>query len=59
MINKILMQALDELKLQAFYITKGNFKNSCVVFNYIETPSSFTDNKEDITSKVVPMSRAL
>lgn len=44
------MQALDELKLQAFYITKGNFKNSCVVFNYIETPSSFTDNKEDITS---------
>lgn len=50
MINKRIMQVFDELKLPAFYITKGNFKKSCVVFNYIETPSSFADNKEDTTS---------
>ncbi|KAI3350148.1 hypothetical protein [Clostridium botulinum] len=50
MINKMLLEAFDELKLPAFYISKGNFKKSCVVFNYIETPSSFADNKEDTTS---------
>ena len=50
MINKIIMQAFDELKLPVFYISKGNFKEACVVFNYIETPSSFADNKEDTTS---------
>lgn len=50
MLNKILLQAFDELKLPAFYITKGNFKYSCIVFNYMETPASFADNKEDITS---------
>lgn len=50
MINKRLIQAFDELKLPAFYISKGNFKELCVVFNYIETPSSFADNKEDTTS---------
>ena len=36
--------------MPAFYILKGNFKDSCVVFNYIETPSSFADNEEDTTS---------
>lgn len=50
MINERIMQAFDELKLPSFYISKGNFKESCIVFNYIETPSSFADNKEDITS---------
>lgn len=50
MINKRIIQAFDELKLPSFYISKGNYKESCVVFNYIETPSSFADNKEDITS---------
>ena len=50
MINKTLVKTFDELKIPAFYISKGNFKNSCVVFNYIETPSSFADNKEDTTS---------
>ena len=50
MISKMLINAFDELKLPAFYISKGNFKGSCVVFNYIETPSSFADNKEDTTS---------
>ena len=48
--NKRIIQAFDELKLPVFYISKGNFKESCVVFNYIETPSSFADNKEDTTS---------
>lgn len=50
MINKKIIQAFDELKLPSFYISKGNFKEPCVVFNYIETPSSFADNKEDTTS---------
>ena len=50
MINKILLKAFDDLKLSAFYITKGNFKEPCVVFNYIEAPSSFADNEEDMTS---------
>lgn len=50
MINKRIIQAFDELKLPTFYISKGNFKEPCVVFNYIETPSSFADNKEDTTS---------
>lgn len=50
MVNKRIIQAFDELKLPSFYITKGNFKEQCVVFNYIETPSSFADNKEDTTS---------
>lgn len=50
MINKMLLQAFDELKLPAFYISKGNFKDSCVVFNYIEIPSSFADNEEDTAS---------
>ena len=48
-INKRLVQAFDEVKLPTFYISKGNFKDPCVVFNYIETPSSFADNKEDTT----------
>lgn len=50
MINSKLLKAFNELKLPAFYISKGNFKESCVVFNYIETPSLFADNKEDTTS---------
>ncbi len=50
MINKRLIRAFDELELPAFYITRGNFKEPCVLFNYIETPSSFADNKEDTTS---------
>ncbi|MFR0047477.1 MAG: hypothetical protein ACLRWO_13235 [Clostridium butyricum] len=50
MINKILLEAFNDLKLPSFYISKGNFKEPCVVFNYIETPSSFADNKEDTTS---------
>lgn len=50
MINKRIIQAFDELKIHSFYISKGNFKEPCVVFNYIETPSSFADNKEDTTS---------
>ena len=50
MINRNLIHAFDDLKLPAFYISKGNFKDPCVVFNYIETPSSFADNKEDTTS---------
>ncbi|PPV16574.1 hypothetical protein AWN73_09905 [Clostridium butyricum] len=50
MINRKLLKALDELKLPTFYISKGNFKEPCVVFNYIEIPSSFADNEEDITS---------
>ena len=50
MINIRIVQAFDELKLPSFYISKGNFKKTCVVFNYIETPSSFADNKEDTTS---------
>ena len=48
-INKRLVQAFDEVKLPTFYISKGNFKDPCVVFNYIETPSSLADNKEDTT----------
>lgn len=50
MVNKKLLRVFDELKIPAFYISKGNFKESCVVFNYIETPSSFADNKEDTIS---------
>lgn len=50
MLNPILIQAFGELKIPVFYISKGNFKDTCVVFNYIETPSSFADNKEDTTS---------
>ena len=50
MINKRLIRAFDELELPAFYIIRGNFKEPCVLFNYIETPSSFADNKEDTTS---------
>ena len=50
MIHIRLLQAFDEINLLAFYISKGNFKEPCVVFNYIETPSSFADNKEDTTS---------
>lgn len=50
LINKRLIQVFDEVKLPAFYISKGNLKETCAVFNYIETPSSFADNKEDTTS---------
>ena len=50
MISKRIIEVFDELKLPAFYISKGNFKESCVVFNYTETPSSFADNEEDTTS---------
>ena len=50
LINKRLIKAFNDLMIPVFYITKGNFKDSCVVFNYIETPSSFADNKEDTTS---------
>lgn len=39
MISRRIIQAFDKLKLQTFYISKGNFKEPCVVFNYTETPS--------------------
>lgn len=49
MINKLILDTLDDF-LPTFYITRGSFKGACIVFNYIETPSSFADNKEDTTS---------
>lgn len=49
MINKLILDTLEDF-LPTFYISKGNFKGSCVVFNYIEKPSSFADNEEDTIS---------
>lgn len=49
MINKLILDTLDNF-LPTFYISKGNHEGSCIVFNYIETPSTFADNKEDTTS---------
>lgn len=49
MINGILLNSLEPI-LPTFYITRGNHKGSCIVFNYIETPSSYADNEEDTTT---------
>lgn len=49
MINKLILDTLDNF-LPTFYITRGNHKGSCIVFNYIERPSSFSDNREDATT---------
>lgn len=49
MINKLILDTLSDF-LPTFYISKGNFKDSCIVFNYTERPSSFADNKEDLTT---------
>lgn len=46
MINELIINTLDDF-LPTFFITKGNFRGKCIVFNYIETPSSYADNKED------------
>lgn len=49
MINNLILNTLDDF-LPTFYITRGSFKGACIVFNYIETPSSFADNEEDRTT---------
>lgn len=49
MINELILNTLDDF-IPTFYITKGNFKGKCIVFNYIEAPSSYADNIEDFTA---------
>lgn len=41
---EIIGQALDNINLENFYISKGTYEGECVVYTYIEFPSYYADN---------------
>lgn len=45
--------ALSYLEIPSYFITRGENKAPCVVFNYVESPKSFADDEEKITSYTV------
>lgn len=53
MINKLITQTLKPCGLPVYFITRGENPPPCVVFNVVEAPGGFSDDREDITEYTV------
>lgn len=49
MITQKIKNALADVSLPAYFITRANDKTDCIVYNYIEKPSRSADNEEKAT----------
>lgn len=52
-INEKIKLSLSTLDIPSYFITRGENKAPCIVFNYNESPKSFADDEESITSYTV------
>ena len=41
---EIIKAAIESLSVPLFYVTRGTNNVECIVYNYISTPSLYTDN---------------
>ena len=46
MISKLIKNALDELSIKNYFITRANEKEECIVYNYTSKPFRYADNDE-------------
>lgn len=53
MINKLITKTLKPCGLPIYFITRGENAAPCVVFNAVESPGGFSDDKEDLTEYTV------
>ena len=49
MITQKIKNALADVSLPNYFITRANDKTECIVYNYIEKPSRAADNEEKAT----------
>ncbi len=49
MITEKIKNALVDIALPCYFITRANDKTDCIVYNYIEKPSRSADNEEKAT----------
>ena len=48
-ISEKIKNALADISLQSYFITRANDKQECIVYNYIEKPCRSADNEEKAT----------
>ena len=53
MISTLVKNALSDLDLPNYFITRLSDKNECIVYNYTATPSWSADNEEKATKYIV------
>lgn len=46
MISTLIKNALDNVALSNYFITRATDKDECIVYNYVATPSWSADNEE-------------
>ncbi len=44
--EQIIREALKEIDIQKFFITRGDNEGECIVYNYISAPGYYSDNSE-------------
>lgn len=52
-INEKIKNALADIALQSYFITRANDKTECIVYNYTEKPCRSADNEEKATMYTV------
>lgn len=52
-ISEKIKNALADISLPNYFITRANDKQECIVYNYIEKPSRNADNEEKASMYVV------
>lgn len=53
MISTLVKNALSDMSLPNYFITRLSDKNECIVYNYTSTPSWSADNEEKATKYIV------
>lgn len=49
MINPLIVNALLDVNLPVYFISRGDNPTPCIVFTVVETPAAYSDNQEDMT----------
>lgn len=44
--EQIIREALKEIDIKKFFITRGDNEGECIVYNYISEPGYYSDNSE-------------
>ena len=53
MINKFITNTLKPCGLSVYFSTRKENSTPCIVFNVVESPGEFSDDKEDLTEYTV------
>ena len=53
MINKFIIKTLKPCGIPIYFVTRGENKKECIVFNVLETPGEFSDNREELTEYTI------